>query len=226
MTDPKLKFPHLLLEGVSFAWPEGVALRNVHAVIERGGFYLLSGPSGSGKSTLLRLIVRLETPHQGRIVLNGTDIQQITPTLLRRQVALVSQEPRMGAVTVQDALLLPFTFAINADLVQPDEAAMREVLDLVHLEHVGLKMTADTLSLGVRQRVALARTLLLKPSVWLLDEPTSALDQENKQLVEQVIENANSHGITIVMITHTGYTPARPHTVWKLSDGCIEELVS
>lgn len=184
---------------------------------------MLMGPSGQGKSTLLRLLVRFEEPQQGRIVLAGQDIHELEPQILRRRVGLVQQSPIMGAPTVRAALTLPFLFARNTDMTRPDDALLRQRLDAVRLHEVSLDAEAAALSLGQKQRVALARTMLLKPEVLLLDEPTSALDANSRQAVEAEVEAANRAGTTVIMITHTGYRPACPVRLWHLRDGRLVE---
>lgn len=184
------------------------------------------GPSGQGKSTLLRLLVRFEEVQQGCILLAGQNIRQLEPQILRRRVGLVQQSPVMGAPTVREALTLPFTFVRNADMAHPDEALLRESMDAVRLHAVNLDAEAASLSLGQKQRVALARTMLLQPEVLLLDEPTSALDAESRQAVEAVVEEANLAGTTVIMVTHTDYRPACPVRQWQLRDGRLAEQVA
>ena len=222
---------HILLENIAFYWPEkggegsaGRGFSGVHLALMRGDFALLRGPSGEGKSTLLRLLVRFEEPQEGRIFLAGEDIHLLAPNVLRRRVGLVPQSPVMGAVTVREALLLPFTFAGNADTARPEDAHLRHLLDTMHLHAVPLEAEAEALSLGQKQRVALARTLLLKPEVLLLDEPTSALDVESREAVEAQVEAANSAGTTVLMVTHTDYGPAHTRArEFLLRDGRMHE---
>ena len=215
--------PHLVLDDVAFAWPGGVRLERVRMTVQRGDFCLLTGPSGTGKSTLLRLLTRLETPDAGRLFYDGKPLESLDPTRLRRSMALVAQEPYMGGGSVREALLLPYGFAANADLPRPEEAALREQLDRLHLADVRLEATAESLSLGQRQRVALARQLLLQPAMLLLDEPTSALDAESRRLVEHSLEAAHADGVTVIMITHTDYRPACAHRVFVLQHGELVE---
>lgn len=222
---------HIVLEDITFHWPvaagadaaSSAGFSRISCTLGRGEFAVLSGPSGQGKSTLLRLLVRFEEPQAGRIVLAGQDIRELPPAQLRRRVALVQQSPVMGAPSVREALLLPFTFGHNADRPCPDAVALRAGLDAVRLEAVSLDADAASLSLGQKQRVALARTMLLQPEILLLDEPTSALDAESRQAVEAEVEAVNAAGTTVIMITHTDYRPACAVREWHLRDGRLTE---
>ena len=215
---------HLELENVTFHWASGKGFSEVSLRLERGDFGVLSGPSGEGKSTLLRLLVRFEEPGAGRILYCGAPLSSYPPQFLRRRIALVQQSPTMGGRLVRDALLLPFTLAGNAELPRPDEATLRTRLDALGLDDVSLEDESDALSLGQKQRVALIRTLLLKPDMLLLDEPTSALDQESRHMGEREVEEANAAGATVLMITHTAYRPARPVREFTLSEGALREV--
>lgn len=218
---------HIVFEDVSFHWPQsdgtGAGFSGVCCAVQRGEFAVLTGPSGQGKSTLLRLLVRFEEVQQGRICLAGQDVRDYAPELLRRRVGLVQQSPVMGAPSVRTALLLPFTFGHNADMPHPDDVQLRTSLDAVRLEGVSLDAESESLSLGQKQRVALARTLLLQPEVLLLDEPTSALDIESRQAVEAEVEAVHRNGTTVIMVTHTDYRPACAVREWHLRDGCLSE---
>lgn len=207
--NPPLERPLMELENITFHWKDGKGFDNVSLRLAPGDFVLLSGPSGEGKSTLLRLLVRLEEPQSGRILLEGKPITELPPPLLRRRIAMVRQLPIMGGFTVRDALLLPYTMSANADLTPPDDTTMRRHMETFLLEGVLLETEAASLSPGQQQRISVLRTLLLQPDILLLDEPTSALDAESRGTVEQAIETANLGGTTVLFITHTDYMPAR-----------------
>lgn len=214
----------LQFDQVTFRWPDGVGLHDVSFAVNPGDFVLLSGPSGAGKSTLLRLMVRFEEPQSGTIRYNGEPFQNMAPTVLRRTVVLLQQSPVMGGDTVSEALRLPFTFAAAKGTPPPDDAALTAALAEVRLEGVPLTQGAEALSLGQKQRVALARVLLLRPTVLLLDEPTSALDAESRHAVEDVVEAANARGISVVLVTHTDYQPARPFRTLHVEGGTVTEV--
>ena len=217
---------HLALHNVQFAHtPPGIAsaqapgqaatqgrviLSAASLSIERGDFVVFTGPSGAGKSTTLRLFCRLEEPQAGAVLLSGENIAALPPALLRRRVAYLQQTPVVVAGSVRENLLLPFSFAANADLPLPAEADLTVLLDLLGAGDIPLSQEAATLSVGQRQRLCLARALLLAPEAMLLDEPTSALDQDSAAAVLNAAEAAClDRGMTIVLVSHTAFTPRR-----------------
>jgi len=221
--------PHLSLQGVRFAHHcEGAASRCILAGadldVPRGAFVVLTGPSGAGKSTLLRLLCRLEEPQAGRVLLSGASVAELPPALLRRRVAYLHQTPTVVAGNVRENLLLPFSFASNADLPKPPDAALSELLALLAAADIPLTQEAATLSVGQRQRLCLARALLLSPEALLLDEPTSALDADSAAAVLTAAESAClDRGLTVFLVSHTEFTPRRVEPLrLTLSDGQLQ----
>ena len=181
-----------------------VALEDVSATIRDGDIFGIIGMSGAGKSTLLRCLCLLETPTEGRILLDGKDLSALRGEELR------AARRRMGVVFQGYNLLMQKTVAENVafplKLDKYDKAAVAaRVTEL--LELVGLADKAQSypsqLSGGQKQRVALARALASNPGVLLCDEPTSALDPLTTQSVLELLQNINQKlGVTIVIITH------------------------
>lgn len=157
------------------------------------------GPSGSGKSTLLRLLNNLQSAEEGEISLGNQSVEEFKPTSLRRDVVMVPQTTLIYDGTIADNLQLGREFA---ELPNVNEEDMTEILEVCHL-HKQLETNAKKLSGGEKQRLSLARSLLIHPKVLLLDEPTSALDQETAHIVIQSIFSfAREKGIGIIMVTH------------------------
>ena len=181
-----------------------VALEDVSATIRDGDIFGIIGMSGAGKSTLLRCLCLLETPTEGRILLDGKDLSVLRGEELR------AARRRMGVVFQGYNLLMQKTVAENVafplKLDKYDKAAVAaRVTEL--LELVGLADKAQSypsqLSGGQKQRVALARALASNPGVLLCDEPTSALDPLTTQSVLELLQSINQKlGVTIVIITH------------------------
>lgn len=165
-----------------------------HLELPATGTTAIVGPSGSGKSTLLRLLNRLEVPATGSVRFRGTDLAALDPLALRREVAMVFQQPIALPGTVTDNLR-----AAAPDLPAADVAAA--------LERVGLAADladrpADQLSGGECQRLALARSLATDPAVVLLDEATSSLDPANAARIEELVAGLSTDGIRAIWVSH------------------------
>lgn len=158
------------------------------------GITVLAGPSGAGKSTLLRLCNRLEVPTSGSVLLDGVDVGQLDPLVLRRRVGMVFQRPVTFAGTVRD----------NLAVARPTvgDGRYRHALDEVGLDAVALDRAAADLSGGEAQRLCLARTMLTDPEVLLADEPTSSLDPSSRRAVEQVVRRLAASGLAVIWVTH------------------------
>jgi putative ABC transport system ATP-binding protein len=159
----------------------------------------ITGPSGSGKSTILRIANNLLTPTSGKVTFKGADVSQYDPRQLRREMILVPQEASMFPGTIRDNL----TWGLSIHKLSTTEDRLGSILQEVNLDSSSLESVAGNLSGGEKQRVGLARALLLEPDVLLLDEPTSALDEESTLVVEATIEKIiNEHNIGVVIVTH------------------------
>ncbi len=218
----------LAFQDLSFSYGEGRgALLGLNFSIPEGAFALIKGPSGAGKSTLLRLVARLEEPAGGRILFRGKSLEEYAPADLRRRLGFIQQSPALIADTVRNNLLLPFTFAVNADRARPDDKTLLDWLDRLSLAGRGgnagisLDDQAQTLSLGQQQRLCLARGLLLEPELLLMDEPTSALDMDSRRIVEALAEECNANGVTIMMVSHNDYLPGRPFLRLEVRSGAV-----
>ena len=193
------------LERVSKNYPTCTrpALDRVSVAVDPGEFVFLIGPSGSGKSTFLRLLLREETPTEGRIVVADLDVA----SLPRRRVPRLRQ--RIGCV-FQDFRLLPTrtvgeNVAFALEVIGKRRSVIRtvvpEVLDLVGLGGKAERMPTE-LSGGEQQRVAIARAFVNRPLVLLADEPTGNLDPDTSQDIMLLLERINRTGTTVVMATH------------------------
>lgn len=169
-------------------------LRDVTVDIPAEGITVIAGPSGGGKSTLLRLLNRLDDPAAGEIRWKGTGLDSWPPTELRRQVAMVFQQPPIFAGTVRD----------NLQVASPDVSDERalHVLDHVDLPAELIDRDATLLSGGEAQRMCVARALLTDPDVVLADEPTAALDVAARLTVERLARRMADAGTALVWVTH------------------------
>jgi len=162
----------------------------------------IQGESGSGKTTLLKLLNRLIDCQQGLITYRGKDLKTLDPVLLRREVVLLPQTPIIFPGTIKDNLLIGLFFAKKAPVF---EQRLLEEMRNVALSK-SLNEEADSLSGGEKQRLVLARVLLMEPEVLLLDEPTSALDEDTEKKIGAYINSYIKSGQkTLVLVTHSRY---------------------
>ncbi len=197
------------------------ALSNVDFEVQRGEFVFLVGASGSGKSSCLRLILREETPSEGRVVVLGRDLRSLS----NRKVPYFRRH--VGAV-FQDFRLLPtktvfqnvaFTLQVIGSSRAFIQQAVPEVLALVGLAGKEKRFPHE-LSGGEQQRVAIARALANRPQVLLADEPTGNLDPATSVDIMQLLSRINANGTTVVMATHeAGFVDQMQRRVIELRHG-------
>ena len=183
------------LEDVTATRAGRIVFAGLRADVAEGATGIV-GPSGVGKSTLLRLLNRLADPAVGTVRYRGRDLRDCEVLTLRRDVGLVPQLPALLEGTVADNVLYGPRLAKR-------HADVSETLRLAGLDPDFGPRRADALSVGEQQRVMLARTLALKPSVLLLDEPTSALDDTSKVAIETTLRDLRDRlGLSFVVVTH------------------------
>jgi putative ABC transport system ATP-binding protein len=137
-------------------------------------------------------------PISGTVYFNEAAVDRSNVHAVRRSVAFIGQEPVLGAERIRDALLLPFTYRANRGKA-PSEQSIQETLSSLQLDAGILDKEASQVSGGEKQRIAIARALLLDKRLFLLDEITSALDIESKRAVLRLFESA---GHTIISVSH------------------------
>jgi len=214
-------------ENLSFRFRPDMApvLKDINLHVKAGTFVGIVGQSGSGKSTLMKLLPRLYAPGEGRILIDGYDIDKVELYSLRRQIGIVPQDP----------LLFSGSISENIALTQPDtgsdEIVMAAKLADAHDFIMGLPSGYSTpvgergasLSGGQRQRIAIARTLLSNPKLLVLDEATSALDYETER---RVCDNlvGTLKDCTVFFITHRLATVRRADLIVVMHDGVVAEI--
>lgn len=158
------------------------------------------GPSGSGKTTLLRMLNRLNVPDEGVILYNNKDISKIDTIILRRNVVMLGQTPVIYSGNIEDNLQIGLEFSKK---LPASKSRMKEILERVELNK---KLTdgCGNLSGGEKQRLCLARVMLMDADTYLLDEPSAALDKDTEQFIidnfsKFVLENNKE----LIMITHS-----------------------
>jgi polar amino acid transport system ATP-binding protein len=215
----------ITMQGVDKWYGDFHALRGVNLEVRRGEKIVLCGPSGSGKSTLIRCINHLETIQKGRIVVDGTRLDDSARAVdaVRREVGMVFQSfnlfPHM--TVLENCTLAPMR--VRGTAKAQAEATARKYLERVRIGEQALKYPAQ-LSGGQQQRVAIARALCMEPKAMLFDEPTSALDPEMvKEVLDTMVALARD-GMTMVVVTHEmGFARQVADRVIFMADGEIIE---
>ena len=200
-------------------------LKGINETVNKGDVLCIIGPSGSGKSTFLRCLNMLETPTDGKIIFEGTDLtaKKVNLDLHRQRMGMVFQQFHLFPhMTVIDNLTMAPVLLKKAS----KEEAVKKGMEL--LERVGLADRADSypaeLSGGQKQRVAIVRALCMNPDVMLFDEPTSALDPEMVGEVLDVMKELAKEGMTMVVVTHEmGFAKEVANRVMFMDEGVIME---
>ncbi|MFT4034295.1 MAG: phosphate ABC transporter ATP-binding protein [Patulibacter sp.] len=205
-----LAIDRMAVENLSIAYDGKLAVNEVSLPIREGEVLALIGPSGCGKTTLLRSLNRLTeltktASLKGAITLDGTDIATLEPTLLRRRVTMVFQQPNPFPMSVEDNI----AYVIREQAARrPRRPQLREQIRTA-LQRAGLydEVAHDLchpalrLSGGQQQRLCIARALAANPEVLLLDEPCSALDPQSTQVIEDLIVQLREE-VAVVIVTH------------------------
>ncbi len=215
----------IVFEEVSFAYPGGRAvLDHVTLRIAAGERVALLGPSGAGKSTLLSLLLRLYEPSSGRILIDGTDIRQLTRASLRREVGIVLQQNMLFAVSVRENIAYGWPQAPMEAIERAARLAHAHdfIVDLPSGYDTALGERAATLSGGQRQRLCLARAFVKEPAILVMDEPTASVDAASARLIHQAVARAH-RGRTLLVISHEDTGTTNYDRVLMLDHGRLVE---
>jgi subfamily B ATP-binding cassette protein MsbA len=218
---------HIAFEDVGFRYPAAAsdALRGVSFEVPAGHTVALVGASGSGKTTVASLVPRFYAPSSGRILVDGTDVRELTLASLRANVALVSQD----VVLFNDTVRANIAYGISPP---PSDAAVRDAahaayaLEFIERMPHGLDTPIGEdgvlLSGGQRQRIAIARALLKDAPILILDEATSALDTESERQIQAAVEALKRNRTTLV-IAHRLSTIQRADEILVMANGAVVE---
>jgi len=214
------------VEGVSFSYPDGtVALDEVSLTARRGEVVALVGPNGAGKSTLLELLPRFRQPSDGRIVIDGQDIADVSLESLRSKIGFVTQDTPLFDGTITENV----TYGVRGDASEEQiqqAARLAGVDELVASLPEGWETKVSEgrrmLSRGQRQRVVLARALAADPPIIVLDEVGSTLDIETQRTLSERLRVLAQHK-TVIVATHSMPAMLMADRVYKMEGGRIVE---
>ncbi len=212
-------------QGVSFRYSaaEKDALSNISFTATRGQTIAFAGLSGSGKSTIIKLLVGLYRPSAGRIIINGTDRENLDLENWRKNIGYVSQDTQLFAGTIADNLRFINPAASDEECLRVLEEA--SIIDIVTRDRAGLQARIGEgglkLSGGEKQRLAIARALLRRPQLIIFDEATSSLDSLTEKMISKTIMeiSANNKNMIIVLIAHRLSTIAQADIINVLEKG-------
>ncbi|CAH1394592.1 unnamed protein product [Nezara viridula] len=215
-------------QDVMFSYPTRKTvevLKKLNLKIEAGKTVALVGDSGCGKTTIVSLLERFYLPNEGKILIDGNDINDINVRYLRSQMGLVSQEPVLFDMTIKENILYGLEEEITMDKVI-EAAKIANIHDFImnypKAYDTSVGERGSKLSGGQKQRIAIARAVLRNPKILLLDEATSALDTENEKMVQEALENA-SVGRTTIVIAHRLSTIRKADKIVVIQSGAVVE---
>ena len=211
--------------GVSKSYgAEGRALANVSFQVDKGDFVFITGPSGAGKSTLLRLILRMEVPSAGVLLVGGRNTTRLAAAAvpyLRRSMGVVFQDFKLlpQRTVAENVAISLEVLGMNPGDIRRRTSTMLKQVGLWHRQHV----LPARLSGGEQQRVALARALVHEPQVLLADEPTGNLDAARSREIMALLDEANTRGTTVLVATHDhAWVAAADRRVLALEMGALQ----
>lgn len=198
------------------------ALKDIKFSVDKGEYIAIVGESGSGKSTLLSIIGALDTPTEGKVIINNKDLFSMKDSELtvfrRRNIGFVFQGFNLiPELTVEQNIIFP----VLLDYKKPDRKYLEELLNVLGLQERKNHLPSE-LSGGQQQRVAIGRALITRPSLILADEPTGNLDSKNSsEVISLLKESSQKYEQTIIMITHSRSIAQAADRVLRVSDGIL-----
>jgi ATP-binding cassette subfamily B protein len=210
-------------ENVTFHYPsrpQTAALKGLSLDVAPGEHVALVGPSGAGKTTVFQLLLRFYDPQTGAVRIDGVDLKDADPQVVRSRIGLVAQDPVIFAADAMENIRYGRPDASDDDVIAAAEAAA--AMEFIRKLPDGMKSFLGErgvrLSGGQKQRIAIARAILRDPALLLLDEATSALDAENERLVQTALERLMI-GRTTMVIAHRLATVVNADRIAVIDDG-------
>ena len=219
----------ILFDDVTFSYENGEGsreiLHNINLEVQAGEVLAVVGSSGAGKSTLVHLIPRFFDVSGGRILIDGSDVRDVTLASLRSQIGIVTQETVLFNDTLRNNIAYGQPHVSQKEVEEAARAALAH--DFIQVLPEGYETVIGErgvrLSGGERQRIAIARAILKNAPILILDEATSALDSESESLVQSALQNLMA-GRTVLVIAHRLSTVRRADRIVVLENGTISDI--
>lgn len=215
----KVEFDH-----VTFGYDETIVLNDVSFQIQPGETIALVGSTGAGKSTIINLVSRFYDADKGRVLLDGYDVKDVTMESLRKQVGTMTQENFIFSGTIKENIRYGKLDATDEEIVEAAKAVNAHdfITKLRNGYDTKLSERGGGLSIGQKQLLALARTMVSKPKILILDEATSSIDTKTELMVQEGIEHLLK-GRTSFVIAHRLSTIKKANRIFVIEDGKIVE---
>jgi len=213
-------------DGVTFGYrPNRYVLEDFSLTIEPGETVAVVGSSGVGKSTIVNLLLRFYEPIAGRILIDGYPLDRLNLGCLRKKIGLVLQEPVLFSGTIRENILYGDVDASEENVVRAAQSANAHdfIMGLPKGYDTQIGERGVTLSVGQRQRIAIARVLLKNPSILILDEATSNIDSESESLIQDALHKLAQRR-TMIVIGHRLSSIIDADRIVVLEDGGIAEV--
>lgn len=208
----------VVCQNIHFTHSDGrVVFDGLDLTITKGKTTALVGPSGSGKSTLVDILTGFRRPQAGQITLNGHDLSEYSLASLRRHIGYLTQEPEIFDVSILENIRMGWPEASDEDCMAAAREAHADgfITELPQQYRTPVGDRGNALSVGQRQRLAMARVIVRRPAIYIFDEPTSALDQDSERLVQASIK-ALEGAATVIMIAHRLSTIEHADAIYRL----------
>ena len=220
-------YGNISFENVAFSYPtrpDMAVLKDISLDVSAGRKIALVGYSGAGKSTIVQLLMRYYQPKEGKILVDGQDIQKFDITAYRQNIAVVPQEVMLFGGTIRENIAYGKPNATDKEIMEAARKAnalefissFPEQMETIVGER-GVKLSG-----GQRQRIAIARAILKDPKILILDEATSSLDAESEKLVQEALDGLMENRTTII-IAHRLATVRNVDCIYVIKDGVILE---
>ena len=222
---PKLE-GKIIYSNISFSFSElnKPIIKNINLEFQKNSINGIVGQSGSGKSTLIKLLSRIYQPTNGKIIVDGYDINKVDINSYRKQLGVVMQDPYLFNGTISDNIAIAKKYSSSEEIIRAAKIASAHefIMEQPNGYDTFIGERGTLLSGGQRQRIAIARAVLNNPKILILDEATSALDYKSEQnIISSLVENFGKS--TIIFITHRTTSLYMSKSIFYLQNGLVVE---